>query len=69
MIVCMCHWVSDSEIQDAITQGATTVEDVRDSCGVALSCQACLPAIADLLIEAGVPEEAVARYLRPNYGG
>ena len=65
----MCHWVSDQEIQDAITQGAATVDEVRDSCGVALSCLACLPAIADLLIEAGIPEDSVADYLRPNYGG
>ncbi len=69
MIVCMCHWVSDREIQDAITQGAATVDDVRDTCGVGLSCRACLPAIADLLIMAGVPEDSVADYLRPNYGG
>ena len=69
MIVCMCHWVSDREIQDAITQGAATVDDVRDTCGVGLSCRACLPAIADLLIMAGVPEDSVADYLRPNSGG
>ena len=69
MIVCMCHWVSDREIQDAIAQGAATVDDIRDSCGVGLSCRACLPAIADLLIMAGIPEDSVADYLRPNYGG
>ena len=69
MIVCMCHWVSDREILDAITQGAATVDDVRDDCGVGLSCQACLPAVADFLISAGIPEDAVAEFLRPNYGG
>lgn len=69
MIVCMCHWVSDREIQEAIDQGATTVDDVRDDCGVGLSCQACLPAVADFLIGAGIPEDVVADFLRPNYGG
>ena len=69
MIVCMCYWVSDREIQEAIDQGAATVDDVRDHCGVGLSCRACLPAVADFLIVAGVPEDSVAEYLRPNFGG
>lgn len=69
MIVCMCHWVSDGEIQEAIAQGAATVDAIRDVCGVGLSCRACLPDVAELLIRTGVPEDSVAEYLRSNYGG
>ncbi len=68
VIVCMCHWVSDREIQEAIDQGAATVDAIRDVCGVGLSCRARLPEVASLLIVAGVPETSVAEYLRPNYG-
>ena len=41
MIVCICNAVSDREIEDAVDQGLTSLEAVRDELGVANTCGTC----------------------------
>lgn len=41
MIVCLCHRVSESDIQRAVRDGAVCFDQVQDETRVASSCGAC----------------------------
>lgn len=55
MIVCHCGVVSDREIRSAIACGATDECSIASTCGAALGCGGCLPAIRQMLVERGLP--------------
>lgn len=41
MIVCICNAVSDRQIEQAVDQGFTSLEAVREELGVANNCGTC----------------------------
>ena len=41
MIVCICNAISDQQIEDAVDQGLTSLDAVRDQLGVANNCGTC----------------------------
>jgi bacterioferritin-associated ferredoxin len=53
MFVCLCHVTTDSEIRNAIESGASTVEEVGESCGAGTGCGGCRSLIHEMLEAAG----------------
>ncbi|EEG07316.1 bacterioferritin-associated ferredoxin [Pseudogulbenkiania ferrooxidans] len=41
MYVCLCHGVTDTQIRDAVMDGATRLRDVAQQLGVATDCGRC----------------------------
>ena len=48
-LVCVCNFVPEKEILQAIDKGATTLEDIKEMTGAGTSCGRCHPAINSLL--------------------
>jgi bacterioferritin-associated ferredoxin len=68
VLVCHCHQVCDRTIRQCIREGATSVEEVGDSCGAGTGCGGCQPAIAGLLTERAPsprPERFILQVLPP----
>ena len=53
MIVCICRVVSERTIQQAITEGASTVEDLSRRCAAGSCCGACVPMLTTMLGRGG----------------
>ncbi len=49
MIVCLCTNVSERELVETITAGASTVKEVGRRCGAGTGCGACKPLIRECL--------------------
>lgn len=49
MYVCVCMAVTESEVRDAIEQGATTVQGVTRACRAGGDCGACQGMIATMI--------------------
>jgi bacterioferritin-associated ferredoxin len=41
MYVCLCHGVTDSQIREAVCQGAGSMRKLREELGVASNCGRC----------------------------
>jgi bacterioferritin-associated ferredoxin len=41
MYVCLCVQVTDSQIKRAISHGASSIDDIGDSCGAGTCCGSC----------------------------
>ena len=41
MIICVCNNISDKEISKIVDNGATSVKDVYNQCGVKPQCGSC----------------------------
>ena len=55
MYVCLCKAVSDSEVGEAIAEGARTVDAVGSACGAGTGCGACRPMIHEMIELSGTP--------------
>ncbi len=53
MYVCVCNAVTDREIRHCAALGVTTIDDLRESLGVASCCGKCEPAARAVLDEVG----------------
>lgn len=51
MYVCLCKGITDSQIRQAIEDGAETVGAVRQQLGVATQCGKCSAFVRDLIQE------------------
>ncbi len=51
MYVCMCHGVTDTQIREAVGDGALTMRELRQELGVASNCGRCAPFAKQLLDE------------------
>ena len=49
MYVCVCHAVTDSQVRQAVHQGATMMRDLRQQLGVASECGRCACCARDIL--------------------
>ena len=62
MIVCLCANVSERELVETISAGASTVKEVGRRCGAGTGCGACKPLIRECLARcraAAIEEVAV----------
>jgi bacterioferritin-associated ferredoxin len=53
MIVCMCHPVSDRDVDAVIDEGARTVEEIGQRCGAGTGCGICREELRDRLAAKG----------------
>jgi bacterioferritin-associated ferredoxin len=51
MYVCLCKGITDSQIRDAVYDGAGSFRDVRQSLGIATQCGKCACWAKDLVNE------------------
>ena len=49
MYVCICHAVTDRQLDDAIRDGARTEHDIALRCGAGSDCGSCVDRICDAL--------------------
>ena len=49
MYICVCNAVTESEIQQAIAEGANSVNDLRERLLVTGCCGTCLPTVQEFL--------------------
>lgn len=52
MFVCLCKAVRDHTIEDAVRQGARTLEAVSAASGAGSVCGTCLPLVEEIVREA-----------------
>ncbi len=51
MYVCICNAITDKEIRQAASRGASTVMDLTNELGVAAGCGSCRETAAEILSE------------------
>lgn len=51
MFVCICNGVTDSQIREALADGATSLEELHDTLGVASQCGSCSEQAMSLIHE------------------
>ena len=51
MIVCLCHGVSESEVDRCVQAGAESLEEIGNACGAGTSCGCCREVLSEKLIE------------------
>ncbi len=49
MYICLCHAVTDSTIKEAINNGASSVQDLKDELNVATCCGRCLNEVSNIV--------------------
>ncbi len=49
MYICLCHAVTDSRIKEAMNNGASSVQDLKDELNVATCCGRCLNEVNDIV--------------------
>jgi bacterioferritin-associated ferredoxin len=48
-LVCLCHGVSEGIVRSAMSDGATTVEQVGERCAAGTRCRGCHPTVQELI--------------------
>jgi bacterioferritin-associated ferredoxin len=61
MYVCLCNGVTESEVQEAIEAGASTLEEVGYCTGAGTRCGSCRPVVTAMLDRAHAEEEHPCR--------
>ena len=51
MYVCICNAITDRDIRDAVSDGASNLWDLQQTLGVATGCGSCAPQALDVLSE------------------
>lgn len=59
MLICHCHGVTHREIQEAVADGAQTLEEVGDRCGAGRGCGGCLEAVCEIMADALVDADSL----------
>jgi len=52
-LVCLCHPTSDRDVDTAIEEGASTIQEIGRRCGAGTGCGACLDELRDRLLAKG----------------
>ena len=52
-LVCICSFVEEKEIVDALKKGAASTSDIQKITGAGTTCGRCLPEIDDLVAKHG----------------
>jgi bacterioferritin-associated ferredoxin len=53
MYICLCHAATTKDVDAAIADGATTIDQVGDACGAGTGCGSCHEEIQDRLDACG----------------
>lgn len=69
MIVCLCHAVSDRQIQRCVAGGAGSPGAVSRACGAGTGCGGCVPTVRALIDEARFDEARMAGVTAQHDGG
>jgi len=64
MYVCLCLGVTDKDIQQVLTEGATSVEEVMYCTGAATRCGNCRSTVAAMVEDAQPRQHGARRSLR-----
>ncbi len=51
MYACLCRAVTEQSVRDVVAAGASTVSELRATCGAGTGCGGCLPSLRRLLRE------------------
>jgi bacterioferritin-associated ferredoxin len=51
MYACLCRAVTEKSVREVVAAGASTVSEVRATCGAGTGCGGCLPSLRRLLRE------------------
>ena len=57
MYACICHAVTEAELEYVITAGAKTPAEVGRACNAGTGCGSCVDRICDRLAAAGITRE------------
>ncbi|MEA2825565.1 MAG: BFD-like [2Fe-2S] binding domain [Actinomycetota bacterium] len=70
MYACLCRAVTEKSVREVVAAGASTVAQVRATCGAGTGCGGCLPSLKRLLRECRGPGLActAATILDPGAG-
>lgn len=60
MFVCICNGVTETQIRDAVADGAVSLQDLHDELGVASQCGSCGDHALSLIHERFTPREGEA---------
>lgn len=58
MVLCLCNGLTDTRIEQAISQGARRPRDVQASCGCRAQCGRCTGSILGVIRDAAQPLSA-----------
>lgn len=61
MFVCICKGITDSQIRDAVEQGAESIADVREQLGTSTQCGRCVSAVKEV-VQMSLDEKAASLY-------
>lgn len=50
-IICYCLNVSEVDIKQAISEGADSLEDIKEATGAGIACGACIKKLEKILVE------------------
>ena len=56
MYVCICKGITDTQIRAAVTDGASSVQDVRNTLGVASQCGRCGELVSEIVRQSLQPQ-------------
>ena len=49
MYICLCRAVSDATVEEALEEGAHTVDEIAERCGAGVDCGGCRETLASML--------------------
>ena len=49
MFVCLCRVVADRQVEEAVQNGAQSIEEIGEACGAGTGCGACHEMLEDML--------------------
>ena len=58
MLVCLCHPTTDRDVQNAIDDGARSVDEIGERCGAGTGCGSCRRYLGEQLARAGCAASA-----------
>ena len=65
MFVCICKGITDSQIKEAVYNGASNIREVRNQLGAATECCKCLPDLRTIVDD--TLEQVALSHSTPNY--
>lgn len=59
MLVCLCHPLSDSELEKLVEDGADSVEEIGRRCGAGTSCGSCVGELSDAIAKCEMASDGI----------
>jgi len=55
----VCKQITEKQIKQAISNGASSIEAIRETLGAASECGSCLDCVKDIITECSIPVESI----------